>query len=286
MDVTQQWVIGRDSPPSALMTVKGMVETSGSPAAVCFDYFDTIVTRRVEPEYTKEMVSHLLSRLLCKQFSGDQIYEHRRQIEEDLCRLNHEKNGELEFLYVDLCRDLHGRLLTESGDDTAFPDLEKFSQEMLAIELAVEKRVQEVCPEVKHVLEGLHDSGVRLILVSDFYLPETEFLKLLDHHRLTHFFERVYLSAACGMSKGSGRIYPFICEELGIKASNMLMIGDNPHADINMAAQHGVHSLQVVRPSNEPLSGSHQWKEDQKGRGLVSKTCLSKSSCRNSRLQK
>jgi FMN phosphatase YigB (HAD superfamily) len=211
MSAAQQWLIGRDSPESVVLKIQGVAEPSEADTVVCFDFFDTIVTRTVEPEYTKEMTSHLLSHLLKDQFSGNQIYRHRRQIEEDLCRLNHEKNGELEFSYADLCRDLHTRLSAESRNDSTFPDLEGFSHNMLTIELAVEKRVQQVCPEAKRVLDSLDHSDFTLVLISDFYLPQAAFLKLLDHHQLTPFFKHIYVSTACGMSKGSGRIYPYLC---------------------------------------------------------------------------
>ena len=262
MSVAQQWLIGRDSPESLVLKIEEWAETSGANVAVCFDFFDTLVTRTVEPEYTKEMASHLLAKLLKYQFSGHQIYEHRRQIEADLCRLNHEINGELEFSYADLCGDLHKRLLAESSNSLITLDLEEFTQNMLAIELAVEKKVQEICPEVKQLLEGLNHAGFTLVLISDFYLPEAVFLKLIDHHQLSHFFQHIYVSTACGMSKGSGRIYPFLCKQLGITPSNVLMIGDNPHADITMAAEHGLHTLHVVRPANTSKLGTNRWKKD------------------------
>ncbi len=243
----QNWIIGRDKPDNVLQFLRAEAASSKSPLIICFDYFDTLVTRCVKPEHTKHLAAERLSRRLKGAFSGEMLYQLRRTIEEDLCRINAEKNGELEFSFDTMAESLW-RELQQKDKDGVVPAQKQLVREMLAMEVAVEKAVQQVCPEVFQLLQSLKRFDVTLLLVSDFYLPEQEFSALLQWHKLDGFFSRVYISSVCGRSKGSGRIFPMICQDLGAKAEHILMIGDNPHADIRMAAQHGLRTLHLQRP--------------------------------------
>ena len=74
---------------------------------VCVDYFDTIVIREVEPEYTKEIASQLLSQLLGGTVSGKQLYKHRQHIEREIAETNRAATGELEFSLIDFSSRLY-----------------------------------------------------------------------------------------------------------------------------------------------------------------------------------
>ena len=97
------------------------------------------------------------------------------------------------------------------------------------------------------VLQGLKKKGFFIILVSDFYLPELHFSEILKALELKEIFSRLYVSSSRGMGKGSGRMYPHIAEELQCSLDQMVMIGDNLHADIAMARLHGMQTLHVQR---------------------------------------
>jgi len=71
--------------------------SEGAITHICFDYFDTLVTRTVYPEYTKEMAAKLLS-LSCGELIGaGELYSIRRELEQELCEQRAEAGGELEF---------------------------------------------------------------------------------------------------------------------------------------------------------------------------------------------
>ncbi len=62
-------------------------------------------------------------------------------------------------------------------------------------------------------------------------------------------FDKVYVSSAHGIGKGSsGRLYQTVLQENGCAPDHMVMIGDNPHADIAMARQRGLAAIQIHRP--------------------------------------
>lgn len=245
----EKWIIGRDKPEAIAKFIRTEAESTNSELVVCFDYFDTLVTRCVVPEHTKRLASHLLSRLLRGCFTKELLYSLRRDIEYHLCQINAENSQELEFRFEDFGATLWAELKNRDAH-CILPDRDLFIRDLLAIEVAVEKTVQRVCPEVFEVLLALHRLDFKLLLISDFYLPEKEFKEMVAWHKLEHFFAKIYVSSAYGKSKGSGRIYPTICEEIGFLPGQFLMIGDNAHADILMARQHGLKTMHVQPQDN------------------------------------
>ncbi len=241
-----KWVIGQESPEAVVERIIREVAILQQRLVVCIDYFDTLVTRTIIPEHTKIIASAALSRLLPGACSGDELYSLRRQLELELVDVNARNTGELDFCL----RDFANRfwlLLHDRGLTAAFRSRNEFVAAILAIETAVEKSVQIICPDVLRVVEGLRQKGLELILVSDFYLPQECFAEILAHFGFRDIFSRVYISSSHRRSKGAGTIYPKIAEDCGCPVSNLLMIGDNPHADVAMAEKNGLQTLLVDR---------------------------------------
>ncbi|BHH82660.1 HAD-IA family hydrolase [Desulforhopalus sp. 52FAK] len=215
---------------------------------VCVDYFDTIVTREVEPEYTKEIASQLLSQLLGGAVSGNELYKHRQHIEREIVETNCAATGELEFSLIDFSHRLFA-FLKEQYPQLPLTSLENFTQDILNIEVAVELAVQQVCPRMLQALREMKNAGVQLVLASDFYVPESHFHRFIKHHGIQDLFVRLYVSIDYGQSKGSGKLYETIIRDFQCSPERILMIGDNEHADIKMAKKSGVQTILVSRPA-------------------------------------
>ncbi len=251
----EQWHIDRDEPGEIADFIRDFATSSGGQRLICFDYFDTIVTRIVVPEHTKNIASAALSQLLGGVFSGNELYQIRRDLERAITEQNARQTGELDFCLADFGLRFWLSLQERQTNFTAL-DQQQFVASLLALEVAVEKAVQEVCPQVLKVLQDLQGQGLPLVLVSDFYLSEACFVDVLKALGLDSFFPQVYVSSSRGKSKGAGTIYPQIAHDFQCSPEQMLMIGDNPHADIAMARQFGMPTLQVLRPILNPLSAS------------------------------
>lgn len=223
------------------------VEIKNKGSVVCFDFFDTLVTRSVMPEYTKKIAARQLSRLLVKQIGSQELYDIRHHMEAEICSENQGSGADLEFnlkdLAIRLYQELNERDITELQNYTqdAFVDV------ILDLELAVEKQVQCPCQDMIELLEELNKKNVKTLLISDFYLPKSAFSELLRYHGLEKYFNHVYISCEYLQTKGSGRLYDLIVNELGLKKQAMLMIGDNAHADKKMAEDVGIQALQLNR---------------------------------------
>ena len=82
------------------------------------------------------------------------------------------------------------------------------------------------------------DSGKRVILASDMYLPLDVIRQLLQKRGYAGY-ERLYLSSDVGYAKATGRLYDYIAKDLHIAPGNFLHIGDNETADARRARERG-----------------------------------------------
>ena len=221
------------------------VEQTGPSAVVCFDFFDTLVTREIAPEFTKVAAAQQLSTLLGGTITGNEIYAKRQELERTICARNQASGSDPEFNLEDMARDLFEVICLRLGQLKLSGD--EFADAVLKIELAVEKQVQLRSEEMVSLLQALRERTCRTMLISDFYLPGSCFEQLLDHHQLTDFFDNRYISADKLITKGSGRLYRAIIDELNLSPDSMLMIGDNPHADDAMAKEVGISSVLLDR---------------------------------------
>ncbi len=251
------WVIGRDSPERIAGHL--LAATSSAPPAVfCFDYFDTLVVRDIEPEYTKQLAARLHSQLLDNALAAGELYRIRQELEKGLCEEHAAAGGELDFHLADFARAYLGVLRKKAGQLPVLVHEERFVQLILDIEVAVELAVQRPCAEAVAVLRALKRSRRTTVLISDFYLPGTHFRRMLKHFRLHELFDHIYISSDYGVAKGSGRLYRKICDDLGCRPDRLVMIGDNPHADVNMAREQGLAAIQVKNPAQQKLYS--QWR--------------------------
>ena len=254
------WTIGRNESQRVLERL--LTEAAGNgTGAVCFDYFDTLVTRTVPPEYTKRMAANLLSLCCGGKIDPEALYRERAGLERRICKQRAAAGGELEFYLHEFGGRFLEVLRCRFGD--VFPGWqeERFTGLLLDVELQVETAVQRPLPEVVEVLAGLKREGVKTVLISDFYLPSSHFTPMLAAHGLPDLFDHIFVSADHGLAKGSGRMYDKVCDELGCRPGQLIMIGDNPHADIEMAGRRGIVPIHVVNPGRQEFYRS--WKADQ-----------------------
>lgn len=227
--------------------VKKMIVEEQLPSVVCFDYFDTLITRTVFPEATKQLAAKQLTSLLGNSLSWLTIYELRSGFEKSLCRENGAMGGDLEFSLDKLAVRMY-TAIKNIHDFPGWVNLEQFIKIFSTIELLIEKSVQKPCPVMFDLVRYLHEKSIPVCLISDFYFSKQQFAQLLDHHSLGAFFSHVFVSADYKVSKGgSGKLYNEVAKAMACQTADMLMIGDNRHADFEMAKNAGLQSLHIDR---------------------------------------
>ena len=102
-------------------------------------------------------------------------------------------------------------------------------------------------------LKGLRQRGARLYLLSNaqscFTVPELRRLNLLDG-----VFDGIFLSSDFGVKKPSPAFFRAALEKAGIPASQVLMVGNDPFADIRGADSVGMESRYI-----------HSWQSPPRG---------------------
>lgn len=232
------------APPTDVLRFDQLAAKLGSDAApvIAFDIFDTLLRRIVTPEHVKRLSLDRLARRLALPVDAATLYALRHRIEAELCRANADRHGELEFRFDDMAREMHAEL--RSAEILGLPESAcEFAAALLASEMAVESEVLQPVPEAASALERLRQNGRRIVVVSDFYLPEAHLRRLLGGCGIALGDLPLFVSCDRMASKRSGRLYAAVLQSLGIGASDLLMVGDNPHSDGAMALATGCRSL-------------------------------------------
>ncbi|MCI5142328.1 MAG: HAD family hydrolase, partial [Candidatus Electrothrix sp. ATG1] len=245
------WTIGKDSPATVCEYLRQQAETGVQ--FFCFDYFDTLVVREIEPEYTKQLAAKLHSQLLNNLISPEQLYTLRQQLERELCVQNQAAGGELEFYLHTFAPPYRAALQKKLGNLPPLQYEALFTRQILSIETVVERAVQQPCAEAVQVLAWLRDQGLKTVLISDFYLPGPWFHVMLESIGIRSFFDHIYISADHGVAKSSGRLYHKVCAELGCAPKQLLMIGDNLGSDVTRPDDLGMPSLYLLNPQQKAV---------------------------------
>lgn len=106
-------------------------------------------------------------------------------------------------------------------------------------EMDLEKQVLYPNPEMVEVFNYALRSNKKVIITSDMYLPQ-KFLEDILKEKGFSGYSKFYLSCKINKTKWSGSLYKYIINDLKIKPSRILHIGDNLQSDIDMAKKNGL----------------------------------------------
>lgn len=210
------------------------------PRVVLCDFYDTVVHRSVAPEHVKEIACARLASSVFPSIGAASLYKTRARLEIAACEANQELGFDMEFKLADLALALHHELALSPGYSAA-----QWVQELLDIELEVEKRVQQVASGFLAFAEAVRDGGIPLVLVSDNYLSRVALLRLLQHHGLAALFADVIVSSDYLLTKRSGRLYDVVLDRYQFPPEQMIMLGDNEHSDVACAKAHGLKTMWI-----------------------------------------
>ncbi len=241
--------------------VKEKVNSGSLPRIVCFDYFDTLVTRKVYPEATKKLAARNLAMICGESCRWQTLYELRAGIEKKLCKESVAAGFDAEFTINDLGEELFS-ILQHTGWLPDWMDGKTFLTCFISTEIAVEKNVQESCYVLTELLKFLHKKQYEIYIVSDFYFSRKQFRLLLEYHGISKCIHGIFTSADNRLSKGgTGRLYEKIISRLSCNAEEILMIGDNRRADYDMAVNRGLQAIHLDRGEQYEKYRTLQMKE-------------------------
>ncbi len=91
--------------------------------------------------------------------------------------------------------------------------------------------------------------GKKVIVTSDIYLPEKTIKEILKKNGYNEF-DKIYLSSSIFKTKATGNLYEYVLNDLKIKPSEMIHIGDNVYSDVDKSKEKGIKSIYFPKASN------------------------------------
>lgn len=125
----------------------------------------------------------------------------------------------------------------------ALTEIEK--QELISLEIETEKEHIIPIKDNIEVVNSLIDSGQRVILISDMYLPSEIIRELLVSVDPVFQHIKIYSSADIKLTKGSGKLYEYVKNQENISYENWLHTGDNGKTDVASAEFYGIKTSHV-----------------------------------------
>jgi predicted HAD superfamily hydrolase len=114
-------------------------------------------------------------------------------------------------------------------------------------EISAEIRTSVANPEILPVFQQCLELGKKVILVSDMYLPGEVIGKMLRKNGIEGY-RKLYISCEHGAGKHEGKLYDLIISDLGLKAEDILHIGNNAHSDFKVPRLKGINAVRYESP--------------------------------------
>lgn len=212
-------------------------------SVVLFDVFDTIIRRRVHPEWVKDAVALWLNKQLLIRgyyFEDGFVRALRGSLEIELYDANEQIGMDREFKFQDLLEVWIQRLVG-NADNALVNQVCKF-------EIGLEKECQVLTPGIEETLKYLKNSGKRIYFISDMYFESETIHEFLMNLGVSDYFDGGISSADCLLKKSTGRLYEHLINQLDVCSDDLLMIGDNFRSDYNNAREVGISALWISDP--------------------------------------
>jgi predicted HAD superfamily hydrolase/SAM-dependent methyltransferase len=207
---------------------------------VSFDIFDTLVCRICgKPDDLFIEVGRRLAAqgLLARPFTPMEF--HSARLAADSCARQkavsrgHPSEIKLADIYVEL-----KEVLTDS---TA----------ACAVEFEVERNYCFLNPAVASLARHAKALGYKVVAISDTYFTAAQLQQLLrENGFLASLFDVIMTSCECGKAKWNGQLYHELFRHFDIHPAELMHLGDNELADIEVARQYGVRTVHYYKTNS------------------------------------
>ena len=208
---------------------------------VLFDYFDTVVHRKCNPQDIKNLGKKIAFENPLLLISST-IYKIRIEAEAYLAQKD-KSNGE--FTYKELCDEIYNRFFYLDDADRIINGntQEEFCLKCLELEMRIENDMQYVDDVAVDAIKYIKACGKKVGIVSDFYLSGVEIKEILFNKGILPYVDDVFVSCDWKCNKNKGELYKKVLEHLNIQSVQCVMVGDNKRSDYYRAKKNGIVPL-------------------------------------------
>ena len=212
---------------------------------VSFDFFDTLVSRLCAdpPDVFVEVGRRLLARSLLRRRLTPGEFKYARMAADERARKKAVSEGK--SIEVGLA-DIY------AGFDRVVTD----PTTAMEVEWDVERAFCYLNPSIASLVAFVRQLGYKTAVISDTYFSAKQLrILLLDNGLDPDLFDGFFVSSESGCAKwNGGGLYRKAVAHFDIHPNELLHIGDNPHVDIEAAAQLGIEAVHYYR-----TKASHDW---------------------------
>lgn len=207
---------------------------------VSFDVFDTLIHRRLAPQFVKDRTAALLRhRLVEMGVQPEEAFDlGRPEIEQSLLRQARRQGLDPEIRIGDLCRQMVERAL--SSDDERVSELAAWLER---VEVEGERLACYPIEAMVEFVEWLRPRAERVIFTSDMYLGSANVQSILDHCGYGGLFDAGFASGDHCEYKVTGKLFERVAREIGCPPHEILHIGDHAEADLQGARLAGLEAI-------------------------------------------
>ena len=203
---------------------------------IFFDIFDTILYRKVQPEYTKKIWANHICSTLDLKINMIELYTLRNKLEKELGEKNYNAGNDWEFKYIDLIKEIYKKI------DTNITEKE-FITLSTALEVGIESSVLIPYEDIIKEIKKTKKNNKKIYCVSDMYLSK---------EMLNFIFENIgirdiYVSCEYLLNKKTSKLYDKVLKELKAKNTECIMIGDNKSSDYEIPTKLGIDAVHIDR---------------------------------------
>lgn len=130
---------------------------------------------------------------------------------------------------------------------------------MMREELALERHHLRPVPGMAQCIDQWRRRGMRILFITDMYLPEDFLRERLAGHGLARPGDGVYVSGALGLTKHGGDLFRHVLKAEGLRPGELVHCGDNPQGDVRVPRSLGIrvepHQAARLTPGEERLLG-------------------------------
>ena len=194
------------------------------------DFFDTLITRSVaQPTHVFAVMERDLIAARGDFWRGFAV---ARVEDEQRARHNAASDNE----YRDVTFDEIGlHLARQLALNTSDRDM------VMALERDTELQLVQVVPFGAAITEAARSRGMRVVIVSDNYMPATHLLQMAHRAGYSWVTEAdIFVSCEHGGMKHNGMLWPVVLSTLNVPAGSILHVGDDARADGEVPTSLGI----------------------------------------------
>ena len=204
--------------------------SNGTISVLSIDFFDTLVTRNVaQPTHVFAVMEKTL-------LEKGQRHRHgfaRIRIEAERDARKHQEaiDDRCDVTIEEIYHQLQIRLRLNYGERVA----------LMEMEMDLEVQMCRAVPRAVALIQEARQHGVRVVVVSDNYLPSSQLLRMAESAGINGLStEDIFVSCEHAGMKSNGHLWKTVLDRLGVEPIRILHVGDNAEADGVQASRQGI----------------------------------------------